>query len=57
MDMEKIVDDKKLMTKCGWSPFSGRKLKGWPVMTIVVGEIVYAGGRVNDTNGNEVEFS
>ena len=28
-------------TKCGWSPFAGHKLKGWPVMTVVKGEIVF----------------
>lgn len=32
---EKIVADKYLRTKCGWSPFSGMSLKGWPVYTIL----------------------
>ncbi|MBI4995146.1 dihydroorotase [Candidatus Peregrinibacteria bacterium] len=31
----------KLKTKCNWSPFSGWKLKGWPVLTMVNGKIVY----------------
>ncbi|MEK7171650.1 MAG: dihydroorotase [Patescibacteria group bacterium] len=31
----------KFKTKCNWSPFSGWKLKGWPVLTIVNGEIMY----------------
>lgn len=26
-------------TKCGWTPFAGRALTGWPVMTVVGGEI------------------
>jgi dihydroorotase len=30
-----IVDEKKLRTKCQWSPFAGRKLTGWPVYTIL----------------------
>lgn len=31
----------KLKTKCNWSPFSGWKLKGWPIFTIANGKIVY----------------
>lgn len=27
-----------LKTKCGWSPFAGKVLKGWPVMTICRGK-------------------
>jgi dihydropyrimidinase len=28
--------------------YEGWKLKGWPVMTIARGEVVYENGRVND---------
>lgn len=35
LSQEKIVDEKNLKTKCGWSPFAGWKLKGWPVYTIL----------------------
>lgn len=31
----------ELQTKCGWSPFEGWNLTGWPVTTIVNGNIVY----------------
>lgn len=43
MNKEQEVGGKghKLKTKCNWSPFSGWKLKGWPVLTVVNGEIVY----------------
>jgi len=37
------IDEKRLLTKCGWSPFKNRTLQGWPVMTIVRGRIVYDG--------------
>jgi len=30
-----------LATKCGWSPYEGMDLKGWPILTIVRGEPVY----------------
>lgn len=36
-----------LLTKCGWSPFEGWELTGWPVVTIVGGQIVYDHGKVN----------
>ncbi len=42
-------------TKCGWSPFGGRKLKGWPVMTVVGGEVAYENGKVNQScRGHEI---
>src|SRR5207302_4511164 len=31
-------------TKVGWSPFEGRELQGWPVMTIVRGHVVFRDG-------------
>lgn len=41
VDLEKTqeVQDKLLKTKCGWSPFTGRILKGWPIYTILKGQI------------------
>jgi dihydroorotase len=33
-----------LVTKCGWSPFEGWNLTGWPVVTIVGGQVVYERG-------------
>lgn len=41
LNLEKVIKNNELFTKCRWSPFNGRKLKGWPVMTIVNGNIVY----------------
>lgn len=40
------VGAKPFYTKCGWSPFSGWKLKGWPVMTIVGGAVVFENGTI-----------
>jgi dihydroorotase len=41
VDLEKTkqVEDKHLQTKCGWSPYAGLNLKGWPVYTVVKGKI------------------
>jgi dihydroorotase len=36
----------ELLTKCGWSPFEGWNLTGWPIVTIVGGQIVYEKGNL-----------
>ena len=35
LDLEKEVRNEDLKTKCGWSPFTGQTLRGWPVATIL----------------------
>ena len=30
-----------LRSKVGWSPFAGRELAGWPVTTVLRGEVAY----------------
>ncbi len=60
IDIEKVkrVIGKDLFTKCKWSPFEGNELIGWPVMTIVNGNIVFNEGIINETNrGKEVVFN
>ncbi len=46
-----------LWTKADWSPFHGRTLKGWPVMTFVAGELMYEWReKFGKTFGRPVEF-
>ncbi|MFZ2190389.1 MAG: dihydroorotase family protein [Candidatus Magasanikiibacteriota bacterium] len=35
LELKKEVKNENLKTKCGWSPFAGMKLQGWPVATIL----------------------
>lgn len=35
LNLEREVNNAELKTKCGWSPFAGWKLKGWPVATVI----------------------
>ncbi len=35
LSLTKKVEDQRLSTKCQWSPFAGRFLRGWPVTTIL----------------------
>ncbi|MBN1156481.1 amidohydrolase family protein [Candidatus Woesearchaeota archaeon] len=53
----KEVKNSGLFTKCKWSPFDGMKLRGWPVMTIVNGNVVFDNGKINDIKGKKVVFS
>jgi len=46
MNRVEIVGEKGYRSKCGWSPYEGWKLIGWPVVTMVNGEIVMRGGAV-----------
>ncbi|MEG3843290.1 dihydroorotase [Microcoleus sp. herbarium14] len=39
----------EMASKCGWSPFEGWNLTGWPVVTIVGGKVVFENGKL-DTN-------
>ena len=57
MEMEKEVVNEELFTKCKWSPFNGWRLKGWPVMTIVNGNLVFDDGDINHLRGKEVEYN
>ncbi|MDA0284202.1 MAG: dihydroorotase [Planctomycetota bacterium] len=44
-------------TKCGWSPWDGTTLTGWPVRTFVMGRTVFADGEFDfDHRGMEVVF-
>lgn len=55
--LSQTVDEKVLFTKCGWSAFSGWTIRGWPVMTIVNGHIVFDHGSIIEgTYGTEVEI-
>ena len=53
---EKVRNDKQF-TKCGWSPFDGRKLKGWPLQTFVRGNRVFDNGNIAEIRGSEVSYS
>ena len=35
-----MITDDWIESKCGWTPFNGLKVKGWPIATILRGAIV-----------------
>ncbi len=55
---QRTIRNAEQQTKCGWSPWDGVTLTGWPVKTWCGGELVFDGERVNDKHrGREVEFN
>jgi dihydroorotase len=56
LELEKEVKNDELFTKCKWSSFDGWKLKGWPIMTIVNGNIVFNNRKINNIVAKEVLY-
>jgi dihydroorotase-like cyclic amidohydrolase len=40
MDKEREISNEDQITACGWSPYDGMKVKGWPTMSIIRGKVV-----------------
>ena len=49
LDNYRPVVREEMVTKCGWSPFEGWNLTGWPVVTVVGGKVVFENGKLNTT--------
>ena len=57
MAMEREVRNEDQHCKCGWTPWHGTRLQGWPVRTWVGGRTVFADGRVaTEPRGRELVF-
>jgi dihydroorotase len=55
LKLTKKIKNSRLYTKCGWSPFEGVQLTGWPIMTIVNGRVVFKDDEiVGSPTGREV---
>ncbi|MFC1768607.1 dihydroorotase family protein [Nanoarchaeota archaeon] len=50
------IDNKSIVSKCKWSPWHGKVLKGSIEMTIVNGLVGYKQGKFYKTHGKEVTF-
>jgi len=57
MDISREVRNEDVVSKCGWTPYSGMTLRGWPVMTFVGGVLMMDGREIVSGNkGKEVVF-
>ena len=56
MNKDVVIKDNWIESKCGWTPFNNYKVKGFPVATIVNGEIVMENGKINKLFGKPLVF-
>ena len=57
MNKEVVIKDSWIESKCGWTPFNNYKVKGFPIATIVNGEIVMENGKLIKSNGYPLVFN
>jgi dihydroorotase len=53
LDNYRMVVREEMVTKCGWSPFEGWSLTGWPIVTVVGGKVVFEKGKLDTTARGE----
>ena len=54
---QQTIENDWIVTPCGWTPFAGKNCTGWPIMTIVRGEVVMRDGAVDGApQGRRVVF-
>ena len=46
LNKEHVITDEEVLSKCGWTPYAGRKVRGLPVHTLVRGQFVFENGKV-----------
>ncbi len=53
-----VVDQQKILSKCGWSPFAGTVFKSSIATTLVNGEVAFENGQVNAAvRGKRLNFT
>lgn len=51
------VRNEEQVTRAGWSPWAGQELTGWPIRTWVMGQTVFANGRLREApTGTEIQY-
>ena len=58
LNKSQTILNENQLTKSGWSPWHGETLTGWAVRTWVMGQTVFADGKVIDgVQGQEIQYS
>jgi dihydroorotase len=58
LEATRVIRNDWIASRCGWTPFDGREVKGWPKMTILRGQIVMREDQlVGSPQGQPVRFS
>jgi len=53
---ERAIEEAWIGSKCGWTPFAGRTVRGWPKGTVVRGELAMWEGELSEARGEPVRF-
>ncbi len=53
---ERKVRAERLHYKCGWTPYEGMAIVGWPRHTLVLGEVAYVDGSFSKAKGRSVVY-
>lgn len=56
MKREETIQDEWVASKCCWTPFAGRRVKGWPVGTVIRGHQAMWEGELGEPQGRPVRF-
>ena len=57
LNKSQTILNENQLTKCGWSPWHGETLTGWPVRTWVMGKTAFTDGHVIDgVLGEEIKY-
>ncbi|MCA9072999.1 MAG: dihydroorotase [Planctomycetaceae bacterium] len=57
LNRKATIHDAEQVTKCGWSPWDGVTLTGWPIKTWVGGHLVYNEGQLDKSHrGQEAQY-
>ncbi|MGE3528604.1 MAG: dihydroorotase [Methyloceanibacter sp.] len=56
LKQERVIENEWIGSKCGWTPFSGRKVRGWPTGTVVRGELAMWEGELGEAKGAAIRF-
>lgn len=46
MEKEEIISNKRIVSKCGWTPYEGKNIKGTPRIVILRGQIIVREGEI-----------
>ncbi|MDC0903047.1 dihydroorotase [Pelagibacteraceae bacterium] len=57
MNKEQVIKNEMMASKCGWTPFDNYKVKGFPIGTIVNGNLVMSEGKIiSKAQGQPLKF-
>jgi len=51
MNRKRVLDNKQIVSKCGWTPYHGREITGDVVLTMVRGKVVMKDGAITGEPG------